>query len=237
MERSTSLGSPCRVLAAAWGSIGRIALAAGLRAWRKSGRAGGPIDAIDACRTDAGQQLVPSLRRGRAPSRLRLAGTLHCYPHLSPAPAAPRRRRDTCRRAKDDADDAVEDLIRPVPARCGRTPAQAEAALVEETVLDDESAANYADELGLADAVLEERRKEARKLRRGDAEQKPEDKMQVAQARLLHAPEEDDNPGGASSGAALGARARQCVWRAGAALRAHGGEDGRPRAAKRRGGR
>ena len=31
-------------------------------------------------------------------------------------------------------------------------------------MLEDESAANYADELGMADAVLEERRKEARRL-------------------------------------------------------------------------
>ena len=55
-------------------------------------------------------------------------------------------------RAKDDADDAVGDLIR--RARALREDA-AQAALVEETVLDDESAANYADELGMADAVLE----------------------------------------------------------------------------------
>ena len=68
-----------------------------------------------------------------------------------------------CRANADDDDDAVEDLIR--RARALRADAaQTEAALVEETVLDDESAANYADELGLADAVLEERRKEARKL-------------------------------------------------------------------------
>ena len=96
------------------------------------------------------------------------------HPALLPTPftaepAATRRRRGTCRRAKDDDDDAVEDLIR--RARALRADAaQTEAALVEETVLDDESAANYADELGLADAVLEERRKEAQRLK------KPEEK-------------------------------------------------------------
>ena len=79
----------------------------------------------------------------------------------------------TPRSAKDDDDDAVEDLIR--RARALRADAaQTEAALVEETVLDDESAANYADELGLADAVLEERRKEARKLA-AEMLKKPED--------------------------------------------------------------
>ena len=88
---------------------------------------------------------------------------------------SPRRRRDTCRFAKDDDDAAVEDLIR--RARALRADAaQAEAALVEETVLEDESAANYADELGLADAVLEERRKEARKLAAEMLNKKPEDK-------------------------------------------------------------
>jgi hypothetical protein len=86
---------------------------------------------------------------------------------------SPRRRRGTCRFAKADDDEAVEDLIR--RARALRADAaQAEAALVEETVLEDESAANYADELGLADAVLEERRKEARKLA-AEMLKKPED--------------------------------------------------------------
>ena len=93
---------------------------------------------------------------------------------LLPTPfTAARRRRDTCRRAKDD-DDAVEDLIR--RARALRADAaQTEAALVEETVLDDESAANYASELGMADAVLEDRRKEARRLA-AEMLKKPEDK-------------------------------------------------------------
>ncbi len=80
----------------------------------------------------------------------------------------------TCRRAKDD-DDAVEDLIRRARA-LREDAAQTEAALVEETVLEDESAANYADELGLADAVLEERRKEARRLAAEMLNKKPEDK-------------------------------------------------------------
>ena len=82
---------------------------------------------------------------------------------------SPRRRRGTCCRAKADDNDAVEDLIRRA-RELREDAAQTEAALVEETVLDDESAANYADELGLADAVLEERRKEAQRLK------KPEEK-------------------------------------------------------------
>ena len=65
----------------------------------------------------------------------------------------PSTRRRTCRRATGDDNDAVEDLIRRARA-LREDAAQAEAAFVEETVLDDESAANYADELGLADAVL-----------------------------------------------------------------------------------
>ena len=77
-------------------------------------------------------------------------------------------------RAKDGDDEAVEDLIRRARA-LREDAAQAEAALVEETVLEDESAANYADELGMADAVLEERRKEARKLA-AEMLKKPEDK-------------------------------------------------------------
>ena len=85
----------------------------------------------------------------------------------------PSTRRRTCRRATGDDNDAVEDLIRRARA-LREDAAQAEAAFVEETVLDDESAANYADELGLADAVLEERRKEARKLA-AEMLKKPED--------------------------------------------------------------
>ena len=109
---------------------------------------------------------------------------------LLPTPfTAARRRRDTCRRAKDD-DDAVEDLIR--RARALRADAaQTEAALVEETVLDDESAANYADEPGLADAVLEERRKEARRLA-AEMLKKPED--QSKWPRFGKEAPEDDNP-------------------------------------------
>ncbi|CAH0364073.1 unnamed protein product [Pelagomonas calceolata] len=105
-----------------------------------------------------------------------------------------RRRRNTCRRAKADADDAVEDLIR--RARALRADAaQTEAALVEETVLDDESAANYADELGLADAVLEERRKEARKLA-AEMLKQPEDKSKWPKfSGNNEAPEEDDGRG------------------------------------------
>ena len=108
------------------------------------------------------------------------------------APAATRRRRDTCHRAKDGDDDAVEDLIR--RARALRADAaQTEAALVEETVLDDESAANYADELGLADAVLEERRKEARRLA-AEMLKKPEDKSKWPKFGGAKQPEEDANP-------------------------------------------
>jgi len=105
---------------------------------------------------------------------------------------SPRRRRDTCRRATGDDDDAVEDLIR--RARALRADAaQTEAALVEETVLDDESAANYADELGLADAVLEERRKEARRLA-AEMLKKPEDKSKWPKFGGSNKPEEDANP-------------------------------------------
>ena len=101
-----------------------------------------------------------------------------------------RRRRDTCRFAKDD--DAVEDLIR--RARALRADAaQTEAALVEETVLDDESAANYADELGLADAVLEERRKEARKLA-AEMLKKPEDTSKWPKFSGSKEAPEDANP-------------------------------------------
>ena len=107
-----------------------------------------------------------------------------------------RRRRDTCRRAKDGDDEAVEDLIR--RARALRESAtQAEAALVEETVLEDESAANYADELGLADAVLAERRKEAQKLA-AEMLKKPEDKSKWPKfggSNNKEAPE-DENPRG-----------------------------------------
>ena len=95
-------------------------------------------------------------------------------------------------RAKDDADDAVEDLIRRARA-LREDAAQAEAALVEETVLEDESAANYADELGLADAVLEERRKEARKLAAEMLNKKPEDKSKWPKFSNKEAPE-DANP-------------------------------------------
>jgi hypothetical protein len=96
-----------------------------------------------------------------------------------------------CRANADD--DAVEDLIR--RARALRADAaQTEAALVEETVLDDESAANYADELGLADAVLEERRKEARKLA-AEMLKKPEDKSKWPKFSNKDAPEEDDGRG------------------------------------------
>ena len=104
-----------------------------------------------------------------------------------------RRRRATCRRAKDD-DDAVEDLIR--RARALRADAaQTEAALVEETVLDDESAANYADELGMADAVLEERRREAQKLA-AEMLKKPEDTRKWPKfSGNKEAPEEDDGRG------------------------------------------
>ena len=105
-----------------------------------------------------------------------------------------RRRRDTCRRAKDDADDAVEDLIRRARA-LREDAAQTEAALVEETVLDDESAANYAAELGLADAVLEERRKEARRLAAELLNKKPEDKSKWPKFSNKDAPEEDDGRG------------------------------------------
>ena len=112
---------------------------------------------------------------------------------LLPTPfTAARRRRDTCRRAKDD-DDAVEDLIRRARA-LREDAAQTEAALVEETVLDDESAANYAAELGMADAVLEERRKEARKLAAEMLNKKPEDKSKWPKFGGASKPEEDDNP-------------------------------------------
>ena len=105
---------------------------------------------------------------------------------------SPRRRRNTCRRAKADDDDAVEDLIR--RARALRADAaQTEAALVEETVLDDESAANYADELGLADAVLEERRKEARKLA-AEMLKKPEDTSKWPKFSGNKDAPEDENP-------------------------------------------
>ena len=104
-----------------------------------------------------------------------------------------RRRRATCRRAKDD--DAVEDLIRRARA-LREDAAQTEAALVEETVLDDESAANYAAELGLADAVLEERRKEARRLAAEMLNKKPEDKSKWPKfSGNNEAPEEDDGRG------------------------------------------
>ena len=106
---------------------------------------------------------------------------------------SPRRRRNTCRRAKADDDDAVEDLIRRARA-LREDAAQAEAALVEETVLDDESAANYADELGLADAVLEERRKEARRLAAEMLNNKPEDKSKWPKFGGAKKPEEDANP-------------------------------------------
>ena len=103
-----------------------------------------------------------------------------------------RRRRDTCRFAKDD--DAVEDLIR--RARALRADAaQTEAALVEETVLEDESAANYADELGLADAVLEERRREAQRLA-AEMLKQPEDKSKWPKFGGANKEEEDDNPRG-----------------------------------------
>ena len=106
-----------------------------------------------------------------------------------------RRRRDTCRRAKDDDDDAVEDLIRRARA-LREDAAQTEAALVEETVLEDESAANYAAELGMADAVLEERRKEARRLAAEMLNKKPEDKSKWPKFGGANKPEEDDNPQG-----------------------------------------
>jgi hypothetical protein len=119
------------------------------------------------------------------------------HPALLPTPftvGAQRRRRDTCRRAKDDADEAVEDLIR--RARALRADAaQTEAALVEETVLEDESAANYAGELGLADAVLEERRKEAQRLA-AEMLKQPEDKSKWPKfSGNKEAPEEDDGRG------------------------------------------
>ena len=104
---------------------------------------------------------------------------------------SPRRRRGTFRRANGDDDDAVEDLIR--RARALRADAaQTEAALVEETVLDDESAANYADELGLADAVLEERRKEARRLA-AEMLKEPEDTSKWPKFSNKEAPD-NDNP-------------------------------------------
>ena len=106
---------------------------------------------------------------------------------------SPRRRRNTCRRAKADDDDAVEDLIRRARALRADT-AQTEAALVEETVLEDESAANYADELGLADAVLEERRKEARRLAAEMLNKNPEDKSKWPKFGGASKPEEDANP-------------------------------------------
>ena len=115
---------------------------------------------------------------------------LHCACTSSKTPSTRRRREVTCRRAKDGDDDAVEDLIR--RARALRADAaQTEAALVEETVLEDESAANYADELGLADAVLEERRKEARRLA-AEMLKKPED--QSKWPRFGKEAPEDDNP-------------------------------------------
>ena len=105
----------------------------------------------------------------------------------------PYTRRRTCRRAKDDNDAAVEDLIRRARA-LREDAAQTEAALVEETVLEDESAANYAAELGLADAVLEERRKEARRLA-AEMLKKPEDKSKWPKFSNNEAPEEDDGRG------------------------------------------
>ena len=95
-------------------------------------------------------------------------------------------------RAKADDDAAVEDLIR--RARALRENAAQAAALVEETVLEDESAANYADELGLADAVLEERREEARRLA-AEMLKKPEDKSKWPKFSNKDAPEEDDGRG------------------------------------------
>ena len=63
-------------------------------------------------------------------------------------------------------------------------------------MLDDESAANYADELGLADAVLEERRKEARRLAAEMLNKKPEDKSKWPKfSGNKEAPEEDDGRG------------------------------------------
>jgi hypothetical protein len=99
----------------------------------------------------------------------------------------------TPRRAKDDDNDAVEDLIRRARA-LREDAAQTEAALVEETVLEDESAANYAAELGLADAVLEERRKEARRLA-AEMLKKPEDQSKWPKFANKEAPEEDDGRG------------------------------------------
>ena len=116
----------------------------------------------------------------------------HKTMHSACTSSTPSTRRRTCRFAKDD-DDAVEDLIRRARA-LREDAAQAEAALVGETVLEDESAANYADELGLADAVLEERRKEARKLA-AELLKKPEAKSKWPKFSNKEAPDEDDGRG------------------------------------------
>ena len=115
--------------------------------------------------------------------------------HSACTSSTPSTRRRTCRRATGDDDAAVEDLIRRARA-LREDAAQTEAALVEETVLEDESAANYADELGLADAVLEERRKEARRLAAEMLNKKPEDKSKWPKfSGNKEASEEDDGRG------------------------------------------
>ena len=95
--------------------------------------------------------------------------------HSACTSSTPSTRRRTCRRARRRRRRRRGLDTEGARATAADT-AQTEAALVEETVLEDESAANYADELGLADAVLEERREEARRLAAEMLNKKPEDK-------------------------------------------------------------